>query len=78
MNTLKFSRRCLYAASNKSIAERSYNQNVTVFNRGLATVAVDDSKLPLKGYRVLDMTRVLAGVSQLPSSDMDSNSNNVL
>jgi len=33
--------------------------------RTFATAAEDDSKLPLKGYRVLDMTRVLAGVSQL-------------
>lgn len=32
--------------------------------RGLATAAVDDTSLPLKGYRVLDMTRVLAGVGQ--------------
>jgi hypothetical protein len=31
--------------------------------RLFATAAVDDSALPLNGYRVLDMTRVLAGVS---------------
>lgn len=31
--------------------------------RGFADVASnDDGKLPLKGYRVLDLTRVLAGV----------------
>jgi hypothetical protein len=34
--------------------------------RQFATAAVDDSTLPLKGYRVLDMTRVLAGVSWRP------------
>lgn len=28
----------------------------------LATAAADDGALPLKGLRVLDMTRVLAGV----------------
>lgn len=28
----------------------------------LATEEMDDGKLPLKGLRVLDMTRVLAGV----------------
>jgi hypothetical protein len=33
--------------------------------RGLASAAVDDGLLPLKGIRVLDMTRVLAGVSSL-------------
>ena len=33
--------------------------------RGLATAARDDGKLPLKGYKVLDMTRVLAGVSKV-------------
>ena len=31
--------------------------------RGFAAVTTDDNELPLKGYRVLDMTRVLAGVS---------------
>ena len=30
--------------------------------RGLATAAVDSPTLPLAGIRVLDMTRVLAGV----------------
>lgn len=30
--------------------------------RGMASAPVDDGKLPLKGIRVLDMTRVLAGV----------------
>jgi hypothetical protein len=35
--------------------------------REFATAAADDSALPLKGYRVLDMTRVLAGVSVRPS-----------
>jgi hypothetical protein len=30
--------------------------------RWLSTEAADDNVLPLKGYRVLDMTRVLAGV----------------
>jgi hypothetical protein len=34
--------------------------------RQFATAVVDDSTLPLKGYRVLDMTRVLAGVSWRP------------
>ena len=33
--------------------------------RGLATAAKDDGKLPLKGYKILDMTRVLAGVSKI-------------
>ena len=33
--------------------------------RGFATAAKDDGKLPLKGYKVLDMTRVLAGVSPI-------------
>ena len=33
--------------------------------RGVASVAGNDNELPLKGYRVLDMTRVLAGVSFL-------------
>lgn len=33
--------------------------------RRFASVAQDDSKLPLKGYKVLDMTRVLAGVSDV-------------
>ena len=32
-------------------------------SRSFASIAQDDSKLPLKGYKVLDMTRVLAGVS---------------
>lgn len=38
--------------------------NVSVFprHRKLATVAADPSVLPLAGIRVLDMTRVLAGV----------------
>ena len=31
--------------------------------RGFADVAGNDMTLPLKGYKVLDMTRVLAGVS---------------
>ena len=35
--------------------------------RRFATATVDDSALPLNGYRVLDMTRVLAGVSWRPS-----------
>lgn len=30
--------------------------------RGMASAPEDDGKLPLKGIRVLDMTRVLAGV----------------
>jgi hypothetical protein len=30
--------------------------------RGFADVTTDDMTLPLKGYKVLDMTRVLAGV----------------
>ena len=33
--------------------------------RGLADVANDDMTLPLKGIKVLDMTRVLAGVSAI-------------
>jgi succinate--hydroxymethylglutarate CoA-transferase len=32
--------------------------------RNFATVAIEDGSLPLKGYRLLDMTRVLAGVRQ--------------
>lgn len=36
-------------------------------SRGFADVAsTDDGKLPLKGYRVLDLTRVLAGVCMTP------------
>ena len=40
------------------------NPYVSVFSRHrkLATVAADPSVLPLAGIRVLDMTRVLAGV----------------
>lgn len=34
----------------------------SVRRRGFAEVAMDDMTLPLKGYKVLDMTRVLAGV----------------
>jgi hypothetical protein len=33
--------------------------------RHFASVAIDDNSLPLKGFRVLDMTRVLAGVRLL-------------
>jgi succinate--hydroxymethylglutarate CoA-transferase len=33
--------------------------------RGLADIANDDMTLPLKGIKVLDMTRVLAGVSAM-------------
>jgi len=36
-----------------------------VRRRGFADVADNDMALPLKGYKVLDMTRVLAGVSYL-------------
>ncbi|KAF4629260.1 hypothetical protein G7Y89_g8884 [Cudoniella acicularis] len=35
-----------------------------VRRRGFADVAADDMSLPLKGFKVLDMTRVLAGVNR--------------
>jgi len=38
----------------------------TPAQREFTTAATDDIALPLKGYRVLDMTRVLAGVSVRP------------
>lgn len=38
--------------------------------RGLATAADDGMTLPLKGIKVLDMTRVLAGVSTLFLAEM--------
>jgi succinate--hydroxymethylglutarate CoA-transferase len=34
----------------------------SVRRRGFAEAAADGMTLPLKGYKVLDMTRVLAGV----------------
>lgn len=50
--------RCNGAAFREDIMTRTHPKV-----RGLATAAKDDGKLPLKGYKVLDMTRVLAGVS---------------
>ncbi|KAI4180953.1 MAG: hypothetical protein L6R41_006910 [Letrouitia leprolyta] len=41
----------------------SFNGFTKYRHRGLATAAPDTSTLPLAGIRVLDMTRVLAGVS---------------
>lgn len=44
-------------------------RTAVVGGRGMArasAVKEDDGKLPLKGIRVLDMTRVLAGVYILP------------
>ena len=38
------------------------NRSERSFYRGLATAAADSPTLPLAGIRVLDMTRVLAGV----------------
>jgi hypothetical protein len=49
-------RRNAFAAASKSRMR-------SVARRTLATAAADDGALPLKGIRVLDMTRVLAGVS---------------
>ncbi len=39
-----------------------FNSSNCSLCRGLATAAVDSPTLPLAGIRVLDMTRVLAGV----------------
>jgi succinate--hydroxymethylglutarate CoA-transferase len=55
--------RSLFQAS-KSLL-RPNGRRLAIYNgrRGLADVANDDMTLPLKGIKVLDMTRVLAGVS---------------
>lgn len=51
-------RRTAFIASRKSFQS-------AIVRRSFATAAPvnDDGKLPLKGLKVLDMTRVLAGVS---------------
>lgn len=52
------------------------NGSIHSRSRCFATATADSGTLPLAGIRVLDMTRVLAGVScmiQLPSSDSDAN-----
>jgi hypothetical protein len=52
-------RRNVFAAASKSRI-----RSACASRRTLATAAAtDDGALPLKGIRVLDMTRVLAGVS---------------
>lgn len=65
-----FARRCAISTSRQNGTNYLFNQNRirSTFKRFMATAEVsDDSKLPLKGYRILDMTRVLAGVSQFPN-----------
>lgn len=51
-----------------STAIKRFNGSRSAFyssRRWFADVANDDMTLPLKGIKVLDMTRVLAGVSAL-------------
>ena len=45
-----------------SHANGSQKELCHIQRRAFADVAADDMTLPLKGYKVLDMTRVLAGV----------------
>ncbi|KAK2626922.1 hypothetical protein QTJ16_004097 [Diplocarpon rosae] len=56
------SSRSLYRAS-RSLHKSNRQQTAfcDIRRRGFADVAGDDATLPLKGYKVLDMTRVLAG-----------------
>ncbi len=44
---------------------RSTNQPFTLSARRWYSAAAASTPLPLEGYRVLDMTRVLAGVSEI-------------
>lgn len=56
-------RQMLYRASQGVLRPNgSQSAFCTARRRGFADVAGNDMTLPLKGYKVLDMTRVLAGV----------------
>lgn len=66
-------RRAAVGGSVRPLVRGSGLRMVVGGRRGLASakaVEVDDGKLPLKGVRVLDMTRVLAGVC-IPSELRD-------
>ena len=61
--TTSISTRSLIRASRAFAHSNGVRQALrNVRRRGFADVAADDMTLPLKGYKVLDMTRVLAGV----------------
>ncbi|KAN0116898.1 caib/baif family protein-like protein [Hyaloscypha variabilis] len=55
------SRSLLRASRGVSRSNGTCSAICSVRRRGFAEVASDDTTLPLKGYKVLDMTRVLAG-----------------
>lgn len=57
--------RYLLEASRAALGFNGSRSAFYTSRRGLADVANDDITLPLKGIKVLDMTRVLAGVSTL-------------
>ena len=59
------SRSLLIASRSISRPNVSFSALYSLRRRGFADVATDDMSLPLKGYKVLDMTRVLAGVCDL-------------
>jgi succinate--hydroxymethylglutarate CoA-transferase len=55
------------ARASRAIAHSNVSPSAfcNIRRRCFADVAADDMALPLKGYKVLDMTRVLAGVYSL-------------
>ena len=66
---------CCRAAARPVVVRRGMVRSVVSARRGMATAtpaAEEDGKLPLKGVRVLDMTRVLAGVYMSLSHTCDT------
>ena len=60
-STMANSKKCLSLARHLRPRIRLNGSKYSI-GRGLATAAANPSTLPLAGIRVLDMTRVLAGV----------------